>query len=280
LNLLIIRNPPLIGGFFCTFFQRKPMTKGLFLLMLLLSVFVVSGQDLRRIEKMLTRQYEQMETYRRDNKFDSLSLANTRFKSNLLANLRNVPATFTYPFTLLQEKIEIVASSDKRLRAYSWNTLQGGTMRDYKAIIQYEDQAGQVRTYYQTGENETERPVEYVDTIFTIESSKSNVYIIVWEGIYSTKDIGIQLKAYQLDQTMLVDSIPIFKRKGESLPLISINYDYLSSMGKPGWEIPLVRYDPKNKQLSIPVTDDRDMITPKREIFQFDGKQFISIGIR
>ncbi len=256
------------------------MTKGLFLLTLLLSVFVVSGQDLRRIEKMLTRQYEQMETYRRDNKFDSLSLANTRFKSNLLANLRNVPATFTYPFTLLQEKIEIVASSDKRLRAYSWNTLQGGTMRDYKAIIQYEDQAGQVRTYYQTGENETERPVEYVDTIFTIESSKSNVYIIVWEGIYSTKDIGIQLKAYQLDQTMLVDSIPIFKRKGESLPLISINYDYLGSMGKPGWEIPLVRYDPKNKQLSIPVTDDRDMITPKREIFQFDGKQFISIGIR
>jgi hypothetical protein len=256
------------------------MKKGFFLLTLTLSFFALSGQDLRRIEKMLVRQYEQMEAYRRDNKWDSLGLANTRFKSNLLANLRNVPATFTYPFNALQEKIEIVSSSDKKLRAYSWNTLQGGTMRDYKAIIQYEDQFGLVRTYYQTSENEANRPVEYVDTIFTIESSKSKLYIIIWQGIYSSKDIGIHLGGYQLDQTMLVDSIPCFKRREETLSRLSIEYDYLSSMGKPGWEIPLIRYDQKNRQLIIPVMDERGIITPKREIFQFDGKQFTSIGIR
>src|SRR5687767_2893590 len=96
-------------------------------------------------EKVLCADFEKIDSYEHTTPGDSLEIINFRFKENLFSALNDIPETLDHDFTCLKDHIGITSSPDKNLRAYSWNTRMGGTMRDFQTIFQYEGSDNKVK---------------------------------------------------------------------------------------------------------------------------------------
>ena len=93
---------------------------------------VQDKNELATLEENLIKAYKQMQ--------ENAELSSS-FAKQFNQIIKTNPRSLEYSFKKLQEEtdIRIATSSDKKLRIYSWDNNQGGTMRFFDQIIQFND---------------------------------------------------------------------------------------------------------------------------------------------
>lgn len=111
-----------------------------FCLAFLLGTFSLSvfAQTPQQIESDLLRPFKNIFYYAEKNDQDKSGEANDQFAKKLKSYCEKVPATLSYPFSMLvKEHLDISTSTDGQLRIYSWDTWSGGTMHFFENVMQY-----------------------------------------------------------------------------------------------------------------------------------------------
>lgn len=89
----------------------------------------------QEFEDKMIRNYNDLVNANSHTRYDSIA---PKFKEELRTLLLK-QETFKYPFDSLRKYINIVSSSDKKLRLFSWDEMTGGTMHNMAVLAQYKD---------------------------------------------------------------------------------------------------------------------------------------------
>lgn len=185
------------------------------------------------------------------------------------------PETLHFNFTQLKKAgIDVVTSEDQKLRFYVWDTELGGTMRSYDQIIQYSSN-GKVKTVFSKEQDENHH---FVSEIFKTEINSQNYYLVIFNGIFSTKDQSQAVQAFTIRNNQLVDTDKIFKTKTKSLNRIEAGFDFFSVVDRPERPLKLIKFE-KDK-LYIPVVDNKGIVSKKHLVYQKNNDCFQYIGIK
>lgn len=197
-------------------------------------------------------------------------------------------ATLSYPFTAsIQKKyVTIATSPDGKLRIYSWDTREGGTMTCWGNIIQYRD-GKKVKAYnrslyavvhpedYDSNEWDYGSFVRQIQTVFT---SKGEAIYLVNNYFRESSNIGYtSIMAFRIQNGKLVEA-PCFDVNGERTNEIGVEHGiadwyFITNLGD-GWNW-LYQYDTKNQDLYTPTTvNEFQSLTDQYDIYHFDGEKF------
>ena len=171
--------------------------------------------------------------------------------------------------------LSVVSSTDGKLRYYSWDTLTGGTMHFFDAVVVYdggsEKMNVELRTDDNNNKNEAASSYDQLDTIKTIEGK--TVYLV--QGL----DIGATILHSRTIQALVIDQgklkkFPFFRTPKKLLDNISYCFadygndtDIKFSKDKQTLSIPLLKADPKNPDINI--------ATGRFLTYRFDGSHYV-----
>ncbi len=196
-------------------------------------------------------------------------------------------ATFSYPFThsIEKEYVTIATSEDKRLRIYSWNTGEGGTMILWGNLIQYRS-GDSIRSFHLSLDmllhpDGYHDEIDYgscIDTIYTIPRADGSMLYLADDYFRMASNYSASsLVPMQIKDGKLVD-VPCFVRDGERRAGVGFEHSiadwyFLANMGE-GWDW-LFRYNKETQNLYVGTTDDINCITDRYDIYHFNGTDFI-----
>lgn len=173
--------------------------------------------------------------------------------------------------------INVLTSEDRKARIYSWDTRLGGTMRFFYGVMQYKTSKGsdvKVLNDENSEEGDSGLMYRYLHTIKT--SSGKVYYLVLYRGVYSTKDVVDGVAAFSIENDMINDTIKVFKAAKSELNSISYGYDFLSNIDEnSGGQKNELHLDEKKTKLFIPVVDNKDNVTNRSLIYKFDGDKFV-----
>ena len=214
-----------------------------------------------------------------DVRFDSLEIHSQLFKKKFFSFIEANPETLTYDFKALKkENINIVTSEDKVFRIYSWNTYLGGTMKDFEAIFQYRNHE---KTYCNNNFSiaaEDDTYIPFYSQIFTLKTKSQTYYLVIENGIYSSKDCSQSIRIYHLDKNNPMQPVSLIKTKSGLTASINVYFDFLSVVNRPERPLELIKYDKENRIIYIPIVFENGQVTDKFLRYQFDGNHFIRMG--
>jgi hypothetical protein len=208
---------------------------------------------------------------------DSLELANAYLEMYLEKNLAKIPITLTarIPESL---GINVVTSSDRKLRFWSWDTHMGGSMPQIQELAEYVTQNG-VEIIDPQVRNDPNQD-SWIDKIRTVHTnSGQTIYLAIsgWQG--DGMHVGEQVNAYAIKDSKLTD-IPFFKAKKGLLSSIS----YYSATGRRNrfkfhddgktFLVPLARYASAEAKKNDEVT-----MTSRSLRYEFDGNYYVYRGV-
>lgn len=206
---------------------------------------------------------------------DSLSKYNAKLEKLLLQFTASNSETLTYTFKeLIENGMDIATSEDGLFRIYSWNTLEGGTMRIYKNVFQYKDKNQLYSKVFPPVKGQQEG--YYFYQINDIVSENKKFYVAQGTSVGGTYIYFNKVKIFSIDKALLNDKALLIKTKSG----IRNELGYEVNLGAypnrerktlPDYEI---QYDTNNKIISIPVILEDYKITDKRIKYQFKGKYF------
>lgn len=255
----------------------------LFLTILFLFTFSTFAQTPQKIEKELISLYAKVSknsAYSGDSDFDSLAKANDDFKVKMLQYTK-IGATLKYKFDELNKEITITTSEDGKLRAYSWDRLDGGTMHFFETVYQFLGQDSKV--YSQTVEREEGDAGGFVYDIFSVETKSGKIYLICNYGIGSSQDRGEGVKLFRIDSSKLNDQVKLIKTKSGLTNSIGFSYNFFSVVDKKDNNGGQIVFDKNAKILKIPlVIEDKKFengrVTDKFINYKFDGTYFVKVN--
>lgn len=203
---------------------------------------------------------------------DSLDYYSSLFSSKMQALLSD-ESTLNYPFDQLKEVgCNIVTSKDGYFRIYSWDSYLGGTMRFFDVIYQYKT-GKTVKTQLYQSDFEGD-PVWYCSDIFTLETQKNTYYLAIINGIYSSKDISQSIKAFELTNHGLNDSIPLMKTSEGLKNSLRVDFDFFSVVDRPERPVAVIQYNPDKQTISLSETNEKYEIIASTQTYRFNGSYF------
>ena len=232
------------------------------------------GSNIAQTEKELIEIHGKL-TASKYGDFDSLeyfsNLFSTRFTDLISAN----PKTLKFSFRRLIDAhiCNIETSKDGLFRIYTWDSQLGGTMRFFNVFYQYKS-GKTIKT--QSILLEEGDPAWFCSGIFTLITKKKKYYLGIINGIYSTKDVSQSIKGFELTESGTIDdNIDLFQINEGLQNSLRISYDFFSVADRPERPVRLIRYDTKNKEITIECVSDEEKILPNcYTIYQFNGTHF------
>lgn len=210
-------------------------------------------------------------------KWDSLAMINSVLTQKLYDVLKSNRNSVYYDFPGLKAAgMQIVSNKDNSFRIFSWNTQTGGTMKMFNSILQYSyENKVSAKILNNVLENNTFGSGFLFTEVFTV---KPNVYLVVEDAVYSTKDIYTGVRGFSTENGMLNDTIGIFKTKQGLVNEAGAGYDFFSVVELPYEQRPRISYDEERKTVSIPMTDFENDLTDKYLKFIYNGSYFTKEG--
>ncbi|KAA5535447.1 hypothetical protein [Paenimyroides baculatum] len=205
-----------------------------------------------------------------------LASSSQQFSDSLSYLIKNNNSTLNYPFEKLQKEnaLKMATSADKKLRVYSWDNNSGGTMRFFNQIYQF-DANGNITVNESLASNDSQA---YFSKIYTVQNkSNESIYLVISNSILSSKYSVQHINAYKIG-TENLQSAAVFKTKTNTLDKISVEYDFFSVVDRPERPVELITLE--NNTLKISLVDDKQNVTSKNLIYEWNGDVFIYKGVK
>lgn len=230
------------------------------------------GSNLRQQEQELIEAYGKL-TNARSGEFDSINYYSDLFTQKLQTLLSTNKNSLRYPFKALTEAriCSVKTSKDGLFRIYSWDSQLGGTMHFFNVIYQYK-KGRSVKT--QSIQLEEGDPAWYCSDLFSLKTKKTTYYLAVINGIYSSKDVSQSIKAFELTDSGVNDSILLMKTPEGLKNSLDLAYDFFSVYDRPERPVAVIRYDPEKKTISVSTANDKGEIVPGNQFYSFNGTYF------
>lgn len=249
------------------------MIKYILIAALAFSAFEIFSQDTKK-EEVLLGHLKRMNYFKYENPdYDSLAVVSALFGKLLFEYVSEDQSTLSNNFAEMVKGGLIIADSDDReFRIYSWDTQTGGTMRVYDNIFQYSDEK-MVYSKQNPGEIEGD-PKSWYSKIYTLISGRKKYYLGINHSDYSTSDKSTGIRFFST-QTGFNDSLKLIKTDDGLSNGAGIGYNFFSVVDRPERPLELIKYDPDNKTISIPVVKEEDgSVTDKFNVYKFNGEYF------
>jgi hypothetical protein len=264
--------------------KNKPsamkMCSLLFLLLLSASAY---SQDLRKAEEGLLTKFQRISywrDYRGDDTtidaYDSIYKANAAFARALIKIAAAEPASLIYNFNKLQDSgLTIATSGDNRLRIYSWDSEEGGTMHNFLSVTQFGNQRRTWAYGADTGQDDDYVAAgAFYTPIYTFHVQGKTYYLVISHNILSNKDVTQGIYAYRINNNSLDDTVKLFKTRTGLRNGISFAFDFFSVVNRPERPIQLIHFDPEHKSIRIPVVLKNGTVTNRFIVYCWTGHYF------
>jgi len=254
------------------------MPKLLLLICVLLQGLNALAQTPDSIEADLIRTYRAMlnsqNSYNCNDCSKNLPGLNQVFREKLINYTTKLPFTMEYPFDSFKKerRITIASSADKTFRVYSWDTAMGLTGITYNSLIQYKVDGRYYTKLLEYGEDLDLS--QYYDEIYTIKANGSTYCIGLFNGAMSSRFRFTGVKVFVLENTNLNEA-RVIKTPDKITDEIWISFDCYSCSKSLG--SPIAKFDPINKQLTLPVVDSENKLKKKKTIYSFNGQYFVRV---
>jgi hypothetical protein len=241
----------------------------------------VFAQTDAQIEKELVSALKDIQTnssYGGNYDEEKIKAAQAAFEGKLLKHTKSA-STLNYKFGELGEHMPIATSEDGRFRIYSWDLMDGGTMRHFARLYQYQSPDGKV--YSQTEKlPEQGMGPGFITDIFTLDTKDGKVYIAASTFIASGKLQSQSADLFRIDAGALNDKVNLIKTKSGLTNSVRFEYDNFSVIDRKDRPAKLITFDQKTNTLKIPVViKDKEYpdgrVTDKFISYKFDGKYFV-----
>jgi hypothetical protein len=230
-------------------------------------------QNLKKIELDLLKASDKLFSFYQPYKSDSLDKYSEQLRNQTIEALSKNPGTLKYPFQMLIDSnaFEIVTSEDSLFRIYSWDTWTGGTMHFFNNIFQYSNN-GKVTT--ELLELTEDDPSGFYSDIFTLRSADKTFYLVINNGMYSTKDVVASIQVFTIEKGKLNQNVKLIKTSSAMTSMISVEFDFFSVVDRPERPVRVIKYDKNKKIIYIPVVYEDGKVTDKFIQYKFNGKYF------
>lgn len=205
-----------------------------------------------------------------------LAISSKQFTDSLAYLIKNNNNTFNYPFEKLQKEnaLKMATSADKKLRVYSWDNNSGGTMRFFNQMYQF-NANGNITVNESLASNDAQA---YFSKIYTVQNKNNeSIYLVISNSILSSKYSVQHINAYKIGSENL-QSAAVFKTKTNTLDKISVEYDFFSVVDRPERPVELITFE--NNTLKIALVDDKQNVTSKNLIYEWNGDVFVYKGVK
>lgn len=212
---------------------------------------------------------------------DKLDKNNTALKNALIKYGKRADI-LAYKFAKLDNKMDIATSRDGRLRIYSWDLEDGGTMHDFDNVFQYKGKSGKIYTWSRTNVAEGDYGSFYTQ-IFQTDTSEGPIYLGNSTFIGSTSLGGQTISAFRVNGEKLDTNARVIKTRSGVTNSISFSYDFFTVVDHPERPVRLFFYDDAKKSFRFPIVIE-DSKTPQGRVtnryitYRFDGKYFVKVG--
>jgi hypothetical protein len=232
---------------------------------------------LKEIDKNLSEAYSKIFPFYYGNQ-DSLEFYSSLFSSKMISNIKKYPSTLNYPFQTLKKDCEIVTSKNGLFRIYSWDTWLGGTMHDFKNIVQYKSgDKVYTKIFNDTTTNGEGDYIPYYSDIYSLFVNNKTYYLAIGNGMYSTKDVSQSIKIFTIENNSLNDTVKLIKTKSGITNSIDIIFDFFKVVDHEERPVRLIKYDSEKKIIFIPIVLEDGKLTDKFILYQFTGLYFKKI---
>jgi hypothetical protein len=218
------------------------------------SVKVELSRLFNKIEYWGEHQYDTTSTL---NLFDSVPVANKRFKYKLEYYTKKYPFIFDQNFNSIKG-LKVLKSSDNILKVYSWDDETGGTMRNYVSVIQFKS-GNKLYSSLNDG---------FFINIYTLKVDNQTYYLLQSFGQGMSSYFEQTIEVWTIDKGHLNMKVKLFKT--ETGLKNSIGYAYWFD-GKHKGDI---EYNQKSKTIYFPLTTPKEKLTNKYIAYQFTGQYF------
>lgn len=230
--------------------------------------------NLEKTEGYFIEKYNKMTS---EDDFDSKANLSLDFFETFKDFLSKNDKSFTYNFEKIKKDVgmNVVTSKDGNLRFYTWDTEMGGTMKNFAQIIQFKSN-GKIQTL----SNSSDSDAYFISKTFDVNLNNKKYYLVISNGIFSTKDVSQAIQAYRIDNGKLIDSDKIFKTKKQTLNRIESQFDFFSVVDRPERPLELITFDEKTNSIYIPLVNDKGEVSSKRLVYQKKGNYLEYKGIQ
>jgi hypothetical protein len=257
--------------------------KSLTLPILILLTTHAYSQDMKVVEGILSKKFQQIAYWRDYPKddttvdfYDSLGKANINFQNALLKIASTYLASLRYDFTLLQDSgLTIATSDDHRFRIYSWDSELGGSAHNFFTIFQFEGAKGVQAKVTDTTANIDESGFGgFYTPIYTLHTPVKTYYLVISHYILSHKDETQGVDTYCINNGSLDGSVRIFKTKTGLHNGISFDFNFFSVVNRPERPIQLIDFDSVHRSIRIPVVLEDGTVTNRTIVYRWTGQYF------
>lgn len=188
--------------------------KGIFITGTALLLSLVSfGQSIEKIDRDLSRLYEQLQKADGEERDEKLA---PLFKKNMLEHLKN-PVTFQGTFKQLPQHVIIKTSPDKKVKFYGWDDLTGGTWHGIVAIAQFITDNGKIVIQELTSPADiiVSESADFTDSgiykVYEINSKGTKYYLTFASGTHGSGNQHNIIQIFSICGNRLVKCTDCFK---------------------------------------------------------------------
>lgn len=245
----------------------------LFLLLLMPILSYSQKTSLKQIELDLLKASNKLFSFYRPYESDSLDKYSEQLRNKTIEVLSKNPGTLKYPFQMLIDSnvFKIVTSEDSLFRIYSWDTWTGGSMHFFENIFQYNYNGRVITEFLELTEDD---PSGFFSDIFTLRSGDKTYYLVINNGMYSTKDVVASIQVFRIENGKLNQNVKLIKTPSGMTSIISVEFDFFSVVDRPERPVRVIKYDKTKKIIYIAVVHEDGKVTDKFIQYKFNGKYF------
>lgn len=205
---------------------------------------------------------------------DSLEKANDVFVDKIKYYTASFPSTINQDFkSLKKERLDIFTSADGLFRVYSWETWQGGTMRDFANIYQYKT-GQQPHSVYLHNLGPDGPYIPFYTNLYTYKIAGKTYYLGVYGCIYSNKDAGTGIRVFDIENGKLNDDVKIIKTASGLHSKLYYDYNFFSVVDIPFEKRPTITFNAQKETISVPLVNANGNVTHNFITYKFNGQYF------
>lgn len=209
---------------------------------------------------------------------DSLELYSKKFEKDFKCFIKSNPGTMKYDFKKLSKDeniCQIQTSTDGNFRIYNWDTENPGPVHYFRSIYQWKGN-GRVFTNITNDEKDVDGGDACSGMVTVMIGNKAH-YLVIKNAEGSGRVRGESISAYRIEGEKLLDTVKVFKTKTETLNSIIVNIDHYNVVDDYN-QNEGITYDEKLKIVSIPLVNDKQVLTNNYLLYQLKGRYFEYIG--
>lgn len=243
--------------------------KKIFPLFILLTPFIVFAQSESSIENRLLKSFSKIAQYNSDDvHYDSLQAFNDRFADLLIGTLNKYPQTIHYSFKKLKDAgLNITTSEDRKMRIYSWDDMQGGTMRFVNNV--YQTQSGKAQMI------RSKNGDGFINSIDILKTSNTTYYLVSKMHKGSSALFLQTMDIYKIDAKGNLIAAPIIKTSSRITNTLSCEVDYSARVNRSiDFIETAIVFVADKKEMHLPLIQADGKITKAKIVYRFNGRVF------